>query len=288
MEGFVGREGEKLPMIVQKSDGGYNYDTTDMAAIWHRVHEEKADRIIIVTDAGQALHFQMVFKAAELAGFYDPHKVHFDHVTFGVVLGPDGKKFKTRSGETEKLIDLLLKGVEKAQEILIERMPDTPIHEIEKMAQVLGIDAVKYADLSCQRIKDYVFSYDRMLRFEGNTAAFLLYAYVRVQGIKRKTGKDPVSLIGKVKIELDHPSEVTLAVHIRQFGEAIVHVEKDLLPNRLTDYLYELAEKFHAFFRDCRVEGDEFEDSRLLLCEATGRILKKGLELLGLKTLEKM
>ncbi len=288
MDGFVSREGDPLPMIVQKADGGYNYDTTDMAAVLHRVQDERADRIIYLTDAGQSLHFQMIFKAAELAGFYDPRKVRLDHVAFGVVLGPDGKKFKTRSGETEKLIDLLLNATEKARDVLRERIADASEEEIDKMAKILGIDAVKYADLSCHRIKDYVFSYDKMLRFEGNTAAFLLYAYVRVQGIKRKVGKDPKSLIGKAKLNLEHPSEISLALHLCQFGEALVHVDRELLPNRLTDYLYGLAEKFHAFFRDCRVEGDEYEESRLFLCEATGRVLKQGLALLGLKTLDRM
>ncbi|MBS3903509.1 MAG: arginine--tRNA ligase [Anaplasmataceae bacterium] len=288
MEGFVSREGDRLPMIIQKSDGGYNYDTTDMAAIRHRVLVEKADRIIILTDAGQSLHFQMVFKAAYMAGYYDPKDVQLDHVAFGVVLGADGKKFKTRSGETEKLIDLLLAAVTKARDLLEERVESASDAELDQMANILGIDAVKYADLSCHRIKDYVFSYDRMLRFEGNTAAYLLYSYVRVQGIKRKIGKDPQALIDKTTIMLEHPTELALAVHIRQFGEAISHVEKELLPNRLTDYLYELAEKFHAFFRDCRVEGDPMEESRLLLAEVTGRVLKQGLELLGLKTLERM
>jgi arginyl-tRNA synthetase len=288
MEGFVGKEGEKLPMIIQKSDGGFNYDTTDMAALKHRVKTEKAKRIIIVTDAGQALHFQMLFKAGELVGYYDPKEVRLDHVMFGVVLGPDGKKFKTRSGETEKLIDLLTTAIVKAKEIFKERMPDATDAEIDHMAKVLGIDAVKYADLSCHRVKDYVFSYDRMLKFEGNTAAFLLYAYVRVQGIKRKIGKEIESLLGKTKIVLEHPTEKAIGLHLRQFGESLAHVEKELLPNRLTDYLYELAEKFHAFFRDCRVEGDEQEESRLLLCELTGRVLQQGLNLLGLKTLEKM
>ncbi len=288
MDGFVGREGEPLPMIVQKSDGGYNYDTTDMAALWHRLHEEKAQRIIYVTDAGQSLHFQMIFKAGELAGFYDPKRVRLDHVPFGVVLGADGKKFKTRSGETEKLIDLLTEAVDRARAIMAERIPEASPEEIEKMAEILGIDAVKYADLSCHRVKDYMFSYERMLKFEGNTAAFLLYAYVRVQGIKRKIGKSIDSLIGKEHILLEHPSEIALALHIRQFGEAIDMVDRELLPNRLCDYLYNLAEKFHAFFRDCRVEGDEREASRLLLCEATGRVLQKGLSLLGLRTLDRM
>jgi arginyl-tRNA synthetase len=288
MEGFVGFDGSPLPMIIQKADGGYNYDTTDLAALKHRVKVEKADRIIIVTDVGQALHFQMLFKAGALVGYYDPDKVQLDHVVFGVVLGPDGKKFKTRSGETEKLIDLLLRAITKAKGLLHERMPDLSDVEIQAMAHVLGIDAVKYADLSCHRIKDYLFSYDRMLGFEGNTAAFLLYSYVRVQGIKRKIGRDVAPLIGTANIRLQHPAEIALALHLRQFGEALFLVARDLLPNRLTDYLYVLAEKFNLFFRDCRVEGDPYEDSRLLLCELTGRILARGLQLLGLKTLDRM
>jgi arginyl-tRNA synthetase len=286
LEGFVGRDDTPLPMIIQKSDGGYNYDTTDMAAIRHRIEVEKADRIIYVTDAGQSLHFQMLFKAAEKAGYLDPQKVRVDHVPFGVVLGADGTKFKTRSGDTERLIDLLFEAVKQAKSILHERLPELSEKELNHTAEVLGIDAVKYADLSSHRIKDYMFSYERMLRFEGNTAAFLLYAYVRIQSIKRKVGKDVVSL--KSRIVLEHPSEIDLALHLRRFGETLESVAEELLPNRLAEYLYTLAEKFHAFFRDCRVEGTSEEDSRLLLCEAAGRILHQGLQILGLKTLEKM
>jgi arginyl-tRNA synthetase len=286
LEGFVGRDDTPLPMIIQKSDGGYNYDTTDMAAIRHRIEVEKADRIIIVTDAGQSLHFQMVFKAAEKAGYLDPKKVRVDHVPFGVVLGADGTKFKTRSGDTEKLADLLYKAVKQAKVILHERLPELSEKELTHTAEVLGIDAVKYADLSSHRIKDYMFSYERMLRFDGNTAAFLLYAYVRIQSIKRKVGKEIASL--KSQIILEHPSEIDLALHLRRFGETLESVAEELLPNRLAEYLYTLAEKFHAFFRDCRVEGTSQEDSRLLLCEAAGRILHQGLQILGLKTLDKM
>jgi len=288
LEGFESREGKALPMIIQKSDGGYNYDTTDMAAIRHRIEVEQADRIIYVTDAGQSLHFQMIFKAAEKAGYLDPKKVQVDHVTFGVVLGSDGKKFKTRSGETEKLIDLLLEAIRHAKVLLEEKLEGYSSHELQTMAETLGIDAVKYADLSCHRQKDYVFSYERMLKFEGNTAAFLLYAYVRIQGIKRKVNKDISFLMEHPKIILQHSTEIALALHVRQFGETLEIMARDLLPNRLCDYLYELAEKFHAFFRDCRVEGDPLEDSRLLLCEATANVLQKGLHILGLKTLERM
>ncbi len=286
LDGFTTREGNPLPMIVQKSDGGYNYDTTDLAALRHRIEKEKANRIIIVTDAGQTLHFQMLFKAAEKVGYLDPKQVQVDHVPFGVVLGPDGKKFKTRSGETEKLIDLLRQAILQAKEIMEKRLPDLPENQIDQLAQILGIDAVKYADLSCNRLKDYVFSYERMLKFEGNTAAFLLYAYVRIQSIKRKVGKDIAHISSQVILE--HPSEIALALHIRQFGEALDYLARELFPNRLSDYLYELAEKFHLFFRDCRVEGSPQEESRLLLCEAAARILEKGLHILGLKTLDRM
>jgi arginyl-tRNA synthetase len=288
LEGFTGRDEAPLPMIVQKSDGGYNYDTTDMAAMRHRVQVEKADRIIIVTDAGQSLHFAMLFKAAEKAGYLDPTKVRVDHVPFGVVLGSDGKKFKTRSGDTEKLIDLLLEAVAQAKKILQERLPDLSEEELNCSARILGIDAVKYADLCCHRIKDYIFSYERMLKFEGNTAAFLLYAYVRIQGIKRKVNKEIESVLKKERVLLDHPAEIALALHVLQFGEVLEAMSEDLLPNRLCEYLYELAEKFHAFFRDCRVEGAPEEGSRLLLCEAVSRVLGKGLELLGLKILDRM
>ena len=288
LDGFITREGTPLPMIVQKSDGGYNYDTTDMAAMRHRVQVEKADRIIILTDAGQSLHFAMLAKAAEKAGYLDPSKVRFDHVPFGVVLGPDGKKFKTRSGETEKLIDLILEAVDHAKKILQERMPDLSPQELDLYANILGIDAIKYADLSCHRIKDYLFSYDRMLKFEGNTAAFLLYAYVRINGIKRKVGKEISDVMKRAHIALSDPAEIDLALHLRRFGEVLDSMANDLLPNRLCEYLYELAEKFNAFFRDCRVEGSPQEESRLLLCDATSKVMEKGLHLLGLKTLDRM
>ena len=277
-----------MPLMVQKSDGGYNYDTTDMAAIRHRIFVEKADRIIIVTDVGQSLHFQLIFAAAEKAGWLDPDRVQADHVGLGLVLGADGKKFKTRSGETEKLIDLLTEAIDHARKILLERNPDGDKEEIEHLARVLGLGAVKYADLSCLRTKDYTFSYERMLRFEGNTAVFLLYSYVRINGIKRKIGADIDEVLSRHRISVSHPSEIALGLHLRRFGEILDMVARDLLPNRLTDYLYALAEKFNAFFRDCRVEGSPEEGSRLALCELTSRVLRQGLEILGLETVDRM
>lgn len=281
LEGFKNREGDPLPLMVQKSDGGYNYDTTDLAAIFYRIFEDQAERIIYVTDVGQSLHFEMVFKAAELAGWLDPSKTRVDHVGFGLVLGLDGKKFKTRSGDTEKLIDLLTEAIDHARNLLQERNVES--HEIERLAKVIGIGAVKYADLASNRIKDYTFSYERMLRFEGNTAVFLLYSYVRIQGIKRKVGSKALQAIA-----LTHPSEIALGLHLRRFGEVLESMSVELLPNRLTEYLYNLAEKFNAFFRDCRVEGSPEEGSRLSLCEITSRVLSQGLQILGLQTIDRM
>jgi arginyl-tRNA synthetase len=288
LEGFQNREGQPLPLMVQKSDGGFNYDTTDMATIRHRIDVEKGERLIYVTDAGQSTHFQMIFKAAEKAGYLDPKKVRVDHVAFGLVLGPDGKKFRTRAGESEKLIDLLTAAVEHAKKILMERSPHMPAEELNFLAKAIGIGAVKYADLSCHRTGDYMFSYDRMLKFEGNTAAFLMYAYVRIIGIKRKVNIDIEEVKKSHCIYLEHPAEISLGLHLLQFGETLNQVSNELLPNRLTDYLYALAEKFNAFFRDCRVEGTLQQSSRLLLCEATASVMKQGIEILGLQIVEKM
>lgn len=288
LEGFTNREGDNLPMMIQKSDGGFNYAATDLAAMRHRIQDEKADRIIIVTDAGQSMHFQMLFKAAEKAGYLDPSKVTVNHVTFGLVLGPDGKKFKTRSGETERLIDLLTTAIQRAKEILIAREVDMNEAELNKTARILGINAIKYADLSGNRSGDYTFSYDRMLRFEGNTAAFLMYAYVRVNSIKRKVNIDVDALKKTTSIQLHHPSEIALAFHLNQWGEVLEQMTKDLFPHRLTEYLFKLAEHFNAFFRDCRVEGDPAQNSRLLLCETVAKVMHQGLQILGLKVVDRM
>lgn len=280
LEGFTNKEGEPLPLIIQKSDGGYNYATTDLAGFRYRVSHDKADRIIIVTDIGQATHFKMVYDAAVKACFIDPAKTRFDHVPFGLVLSPEGKKFKTREGETERLSDLLSESIIAAKHLLADR----GVEDLDASAKTLGIGAVKYADLSCNRIKDYTFSYERMLKFEGNTVAFILYAYVRIQSIKRKLH----SSLEEGEIILSHPSERALALHLRRFGESLKQMDEELLPNRLTDYLYHLAEKFHSFFRDCRVDGSDQETSRLLLCELSLKIIAQGLSILGIKTLSKM
>ncbi|HET9843918.1 MAG TPA: arginine--tRNA ligase [Gammaproteobacteria bacterium] len=291
LPGFKNREGEPLPFIIQKSDGGFNYATTDLAALYHRVHEEKGDRLIYVTDAGQATHFAMVFEVAARAHFYEPQQVRCDHVPFGVVLGPDGKKFKTRSGETERLIDLLYTAITKAKELIQQRqMTQNNFlndEEVEHLSYVLGIGAVKYADLSCNRINDYVFSYDRMLKFEGNTAAFMLYSYVRVHGIKRKIGDVTIDL-QEIPLALQEPQEKLLGQHLARFPDTLLGMAQDLMPHRLCEYLYDLAVHFNAFFRDCRVEGDSNQMPRLKLCELTARVLRCGLSILGLETVDKM
>lgn len=285
LDHFLSKEETPLPLIIQKSDGGYTYATTDLAALYQRIHEEKADRIIYVVDNGQSLHLEMVFQAAQKAGYYDPKKVEVDHVPFGLVLGSDGKKFKTRSGESEKLIDLLKKAILKASEILNER--NDHLKDAQRTAQVLGINAVKYADLSSLRTKDYMFSYEKMLRFEGNTAAFLLYSYVRIASIQQKADFS-LKKVSHKELSLKNPNEVALALHILQLREVLESVAHGLLPNRICDYLYLLADKFNAFFRDCPVLNSEYESSRLILCELVKRTFEIGFQILGLETVDRM
>lgn len=289
LDGFVNREKEPLPLMIQKSDGGFNYDTTDLAAMSHRIRVEKADRIIIVTDSGQATHFDMIFKAAEKAQVLDRLKTRVDHVPFGLVLGLDGKKFKTRSGDTEKLLDLIQNAIFAAKKIVEERNPEWSQEETELLAHILGIGAIKYADLASHRTSDYMFSYEKMLRFEGNTAAFIMYSAVRAESIIKKIFTQKSSNLESISLHnLLHPMESQLAKVLLQFYEAIEEVQETLLPNRLTEYLYYLAETFNAFFRDCRVEGDPRESERLALVFLTRKVLKSGLQLLGIQTPIKM
>lgn len=289
LDGFINREGEPLPLIIQKSDGGFNYAATDLSALHHRIFDEKAKQILYVVDAGQSLHFQMVFATAQKAGYYDSQKIRVEHVPFGLVLRADGKKFKTREGDTERLIDLIQTGIDKARKILVDRDPNLADPELQHMAEVLGINAIKYSDLSCNRMSDYVFSYDKMLAFEGNTAAFIMYAYVRILSIQRKTKVDIEALIqAKTPLNITEPAEISLALRLEQYSEVLTQMSQDLMPSRLTEYLYRLAEKFHHFFHQCRVEGVQEQNSRLLLCEATARVLKSGMQILGLQPLERM
>lgn len=292
LEGFTNKDGEPLPLIVQKSDGGFNYATTDLAAIKYRTEEDKAARIIYVTDAGQANHFAGVFQVAKRANIL-PENVEVVHVPFGLVLGEDGKRLKTRSGETVKLKDLLDEAVIQARQDIQDRLKEEGREETEEfinhVAQVVGISAVKYADLSQNRTTDYKFSYEKMLALKGNTAPYLLYAYVRPQGIIRK-GNIDFSALGLDKIILQEESELVLAKHLLQLTDVIKEVEQDLLPNRLCQYLFELSQKFNQFYDRCSILQSEEPQrtSRLILSDITARTLKLGLSLLGIPVLERM
>jgi arginyl-tRNA synthetase len=288
LPGFVGRDNNPLPLMIQKSDGGYNYATTDLAAVKYRIQEEQADWLIYVTDSGQSLHFKMLLAAATQVGYLNEQKTKFSHVPFGLVLRSDGKKFKTREGDTEKLIDLINNAINTAKNILLAREEQFTNQELNSLANKLGINAIKYADLANNRNSNYVFDYDKMLQFNGNTAAFLSYAYVRINSIKHKIGVVVNNLINSLEFKITNQHERNLALRICKFQEVLLATAEELLPNRLTDYLYLLAEEFHAFFHHCKVAGSESQNNRLLLCEATANIIKLGFSLLGLQIIDKM
>jgi arginyl-tRNA synthetase len=293
LEGFTNKEGNPLPLIVQKSDGGYNYATTDLATVRYRVQQDQIDRSLYVTDAGQANHFAQVWQVAGRAGWIPEH-VSLEHVPFGVVQGEDGKKFKTRSGDTVRLRDLLDEAIVRVQADLETRLTEEGREETEEFkahaAQVIGISAVKYADLSQNRTSSYIFSYDKMLSLQGNTAPYLLYAYVRVQGISRKGGIDFAKLAEDCAIVLQEETELTLAKHLLQFDEVLSEIEAELFPNRLCQYLFELSQKFNVFYDRCPILNAEepLRTSRLVLADLTARTIKLGLSLLGIPVLERM
>ncbi|MCY7321425.1 MAG: arginine--tRNA ligase, partial [Phormidesmis sp. CAN_BIN36] len=293
LEGFQNREGQPLPLIIQKSDGGYNYATTDLAAIRYRVQQDQAKRLIYVTDAGQANHFAQVFQVARRAGWI-PEDVDIEHVQFGLVQGEDGKKLKTRSGDTTRLRDLLDEAVDRARADLEFRLREEGRQETEEFvanaAQIVGMSAVKYADLSQNRTSNYIFSYDKMLALQGNTAPYMLYAYVRVQGISRKGEINFQNLGSGAKILLHEETELTLAKHLLQLEDTLDSVSQNLLPNQLCQYLFELSQKFNQFYDRCPVlqAEDSIKTSRLMLCDLTARTLKLGLSLLGIRVLERM
>jgi arginyl-tRNA synthetase len=293
LDGFTNREGDPLPLIVQKSDGGFNYATTDLAAIRYRLTRDLAQRIIYVTDVGQSNHFAQVFQVAQRVGWI-PDSVSLVHVPFGLVQGEDGKKLKTRSGDTVRLKDLLDEAVSAATTDLEGRLVDEARSEtpefIQHVATVIGLSAVKYADLSQNRISNYIFSYDRMLARQGNTAPYLLYAYVRIQGISRKGQFDWQPLGTQSIITLQDESELTLAKHLLQLNAILEQVSQDLLPNRLCQYLFELSQKFNQFYESCPILNAEepLRTSRVGLCDLTARALKLGLALLGITVLDKM
>lgn len=295
---FKGKDGSTTPLIIRKSDGGYLYATTDLAAIKFRVQILKAHRIIYVTDARQSLHFQQVFATARKAG-WDIHPetkepVKLEHITFGTVLGENGRPLKTRSGENVKLKDLLDEAVKKARAIVETKNPDLPEEKKAKIAEVVGISAIKYADLSQNRTSDYIFSFDKMLAMDGNTAPYLLYAYARIRSILRKAGKeaDPDKLKSSdTKIILKDPVEIELAKKLIQFQDLILDVADNLRLNLITNYLYELAQTFSIFYENCPVikaEDTTIQKSRLALSMIVADTLKEGLEILGIERLEQM
>jgi arginyl-tRNA synthetase len=271
------------PCIVRKSDGGFNYATSDIATVDYRITELKRDTVWYVVGVPQTLHFKQIFEIARREG----HRADFRHVPFGNVLGGDRKLMKTRSGENVPLRQLLEEACARARKIIEEKNPNLADAEKVDIARTIGIGAVKYADLSQYRMTDYVFSWDKMLALQGNTAPYLQNAYVRVRSIFRKAGEAAAKI---EKFVLHEAAEITLAKRLCQFAEMVPQVLNDFRPNILANYLFELANSFHAFYEGCPVlRSDEpVRSSRLALCDLTGRVLQRGLDLLGIKVPEKM
>ena len=278
-----------MPALVQKADGAANYTTTDLATLEYRLREWNPDEIVYVTDGRQQLHFRQLF--AIFRRWHPEANVKLAHVWFGSILGDDGKPFKTRSGETIKLAELLDEAEERALKIVTEKNPALPESERREIARIVGIGAVKYADLLPNRQSDYVFSWDKMLSLQGNTAPYLQYSYVRIRSIFRKAELDLSAIRNpQSAIVLAAPPEIALAKKLCQFGEVLPQVLDDFRPNTLANYLYELASAFHSFFEACPVLKSEaaVRASRLALCDVTARVLKQGLALLGIEAPEKM
>ncbi|MEV6984517.1 arginine--tRNA ligase [Sphaerisporangium sp. NPDC051017] len=285
--GFKGSDDKPLPLIIRKSDGGYGYATTDMSAIRYRVRDLKADRILYVVGADQALHFQMVFAAARQAGWLTD-EVSAEHLQIGMMLGADGRRFRTRSGESVKLLDLLDEAVERASTAIAERGYDEATRA--EIARTVGIGAVKYADLSVSHDSEYIFDFDRMLAFTGNTGPYMQYATARIRSIFRKGGVDPSEVTGP--IILGEQAERDLALQLLGFGTVIENATATAEPHRVCAYLYETASAFTTFYEKCPVLKDdvtpETRTSRLALCALTLRVLQTGLNLLGVPVPDRM
>jgi arginyl-tRNA synthetase len=296
LDRWKNKEGGVFAQIIRKSDGGYMYATTDLAAVRHRIREEKADRVIYVTDLRQADHFQQFFETARKAGWAPP-EVSLEHVGYGMILDKEGRVFKTKAGGTVKLRDVLDEAEARAAAIIeedSERRRDLTAEQKREIARVVGIGAVKYADLSHNPASDYKFDWDTMLALEGNTAPYLQYAYARVRSIGRKAGIDFERLPADLPLSVEHESEVALAKELLRFSSVVRQVAEELRPHHLPDYLYELSRAFSTFYdreRGVRVIDAEPEGvrlSRLRLCDLTARTLKTGLGLLGIEVLEQM
>ncbi|QDU90867.1 Arginine--tRNA ligase [Pirellulimonas nuda] len=282
-------DGQDAPMIVQKQDGAFLYATTDLATIQHRLKTWQPDAIVYVVDHRQSLHFEQLFAAARKWGVDD---VELTHVAFGTVLDEDGKPYKTRSGSAVGLMGLLDEAVERARAIADQSPALETDDQRAAAAERIGIGAIKYADLAHNRTSDYVFSYDKMLAMQGNTAAYLQYSYARVRGIFDRGGVDPAALRKQSPaILLGHPAERALAMALLRFPEALERVAADYRPNHLTSYLFELASRYSEFFEHCPVlkaDDPASRDSRLALCDLTARVLQRGLGLLGIQAVERM
>jgi arginyl-tRNA synthetase len=286
-EGYTNREGNPLPLIVQKSDGGFGYAATDLAAIRRRLKVLKATRLLYVVGLPQRQHFEMIYETAREADWLvSPARA--EHVSHGSILGSDGKILRTRAGVSVKLIDLLGEAIARATAIIAEKNPALEPDERAAVAKVVGIGAVKYADLSTERVKDYVFDLDRMLAFEGNTAPYLQYAHARICSIFRRAGLEPVKEPKQVLIT--EQAERALAIELLAFGNLVQEVAASLEFHRLANYLYRLASTFTTFYERCPVlkAEDRVRESRLVLCDLTARTLKLGLGLLGISAPDQM
>ena len=283
------KNGEPSPMIVQKSGGGFLYASSDLACLRHRVGTLQADRILYFIDARQSLHMKQVFITGRKASFVPP-TVSLEHHPFGTMMGADGRPFKTRSGGTVKLADLLVEAVERAEKLVREKNPDLDDSEIKLIARKVGIGAIKYADLSKTRTNDYIFDWNAMLSFEGNTSPYLQYAYTRIRSIFRKAGIEAEGFSAPVSIE--QAQEKALALKLLQFNEVLDQVAADCYPHILCTYLYELASAFMSFYEQCPVLKDGVDSatqqSRLQLCALSATTLAQGLNLLGIEVMEKM
>lgn len=290
VDGFTNKEGAPLPLIVQKNDGGFGYAATDLAAIRYRTGTLGATRILYVVGAPQQQHFAMVFAAAKAAGWLAP-PARAEHVAFGSVLGPDKKMFKTRSGETVKLAALVDEAIERASAAVAEKNPELDAATRAEVARMIGVGAIKYVDLSSDRIKDYVFDWSRMLAFEGNTAPYLQYAHARIRSIFRRAEEADRAASRSAALLLREPQERALAVELLGFGPAVASVGDSLQPHKLCTYLYGLAAAFTKFYESCPVltaSEPEVRRSRLALSDVTARVLAKGLSLLGIDAPERM
>jgi arginyl-tRNA synthetase len=279
-------DGAPAVLMVQKRDGGYGYDTTDLATIRYRVRDLKADRILYVVDARQALHFRLIFEAARRMGWLT-EGVEAVHVAFGTVLGPDGRPFKTRAGGTVRLMHLIDEAVDSARRTVAEREPDLPADELDRIAEQAGVGAVKYADLSTSRVKDYTFDIARMVSLTGNTSVYLQYAHARIRSILRKAGTDAGTIDPTLPL---HPAERALVLALDEFGDVLRDVAATSEPHRLCNYLFDTAKAFTDFYENCPVlsAADEVRANRLALCRLAAATLHEGLGLLGIAAPERM